>query len=162
MLKKIVNYHPESGVFTWRVSRGRRKAGDIAGSAEPGRYVSIGIARRAYLAHRLAWLYIHGELPEHEIDHINRDGHDNRIDNLRPSTRAENAYNRGADSRNASGYKGVIYWRGRWQTNIRVDGKSMYVGRFSTALEAAEAYNQAARKYFGEFAYQNPTEEIVK
>jgi hypothetical protein len=159
-LKELLHYSPETGVFTWLVNRKRGKAGCPAGHIEPNGYLSIGIDGERYGAHRLAWLYVHGSLPKQEIDHINRFRADNKIENLRESTPAENIYNRGVSRKNTSGYKGVTRSLKRWMALIKVAGKSIYLGTYTTKQEAAQAYNAAARKYFGDFAYQNPVEEI--
>lgn len=91
------------------------------------------------------------------IDHINGDGLDNRRDNLRISSCSQNLMNRGPQNNNSSGYKGVIYdkSRSKWRAEICVDKKRKYLGRFETAEAAACAYNLAATKYHGEFAFQN-------
>lgn len=161
-LKEVLHYNPLTGIFTWRVSRSKAKAGNPAGSIENTGYLSIGIDGARYGAHRLAWLYEYGTMPEQEIDHINRLRTDNRIENLRESTVAENIYNRGVSRRNTSGYKGVTRSLNRWMAMIKVAGKSMYLGTFTTRQEAAQAYNKAARQYFGDFAYQNKLEGGIR
>lgn len=91
------------------------------------------------------------------IDHINGDRLDNRRENLRVCTASQNSMNRGAQANNSSGYKGVIFDKNRvkWRAEICHGGKRLYLGRYNTAEEAAIAYNAAALKYHGEFAYQN-------
>lgn len=90
-------------------------------------------------------------------DHIDRNGLNNRRDNLRLATNAENLRNRPRQRNNKSGYKGVCFDKrvGRWRADIGVDGRSIKVGRYDTAEEAARAYDTAAREHFGEFAYLN-------
>lgn len=95
-----------------------------------------------------------------EIDHINGSILDNRRSNLRICTRKQNRRNRRLSSANTSGYKGVSFIRGRWRTTIGVDGKATYLGTFSTPEAAAHAYNEAAVKYFGEFARLNVIAEV--
>jgi hypothetical protein len=95
-------------------------------------------------------------LNEIEVDHINRDGLDNRRCNLRLATRAQNGANSKRPITNTSGYKGVVrYSRGvkkKWRAQITKSGKSHSLGYFSSPKEAATAYAAAAPKVFGEFA----------
>lgn len=91
------------------------------------------------------------------VDHINGNKLDNRRENLRVCTQAENARNRKVTKRNKCGYKG-IYWverDKRWKGYIHVKGKGLHLGYFKTLLEGAQAYDQAALKYFKEFAHLN-------
>lgn len=77
-LREILDYNPETGVFKWKVMLAhRRKPGDVAGNLSHG-YIEIGIENRSYRAHHLAWLYIHGELPQVMIDHIDGNRSNNR------------------------------------------------------------------------------------
>jgi hypothetical protein len=92
------------------------------------------------------------------VDHVNRNGLDNRRINLRPATVSQNQANRGPLSNNTSGYKGVSWNRGRhkWSAIIKVAGEVTRLGFFDDPIEAARAYNQAASEAFGEYAYLNP------
>lgn len=98
-------------------------------------------------------------------DHINRDRLDNRRCNLRKATRSQNTANSKMPSTNTSGYKGVYYRKeqNRWRASIRVDGKLMSLGQYGSAEDAAKAYNDAALKHFGEFAFLNklPDAEVI-
>jgi hypothetical protein len=154
-LREVLNYDPATGVFTWLVRTARcRRIGEVAGCGKNG-YHQIGIDRRRYRAHRLAWLYMTGEWPAQEIDHINGDPSDNRITNLRPATSSQNKTNSRRRSDNNSGYKGVSFDRSRqkWQARISVAGRSARrLGRFDCPVAAHAAYVAAAEKHFGEFA----------
>lgn len=90
----------------------------------------------------------------HDVDHIDRNGLNNRRSNLRLATRSQNMANMGRPKRNTSGFKGVGWHRERskWQAYIRVHGKLIHLGRFAEKEQAAEAYAVAASKHFGEFA----------
>lgn len=94
-------------------------------------------------------------------DHINNNGFDNRRKNLRPASHQMNLANRGPQVNNTSGYKGVTWDKSRdkWKAQIKVMQKCVFVGRFDDKVEAAKAYNQAAKKHFGEFAWLNPIPE---
>lgn len=91
------------------------------------------------------------------VEHLNGDGLDNRKANLQRSTRAERYAKRGKLSTNTSGYCGVTFYArtGKWRAQIRCDGTTVHLGYFTTAEEAAVAYDRKARQVFGEFAHQN-------
>lgn len=93
----------------------------------------------------------------HETDHINRNPLDNRRENLRVASRTENCRNRCKQKNNRSGYIGVSFKKvlRKWQVHITIDKKRKHLGYFSTAVEAARVYNEAAKKYFGDFAVIN-------
>ena len=145
------------GHLYWRENRGKRtKAGDRAGSTTTRptqQYRHIQFDRKLYQEHRLIFLMHRGYLPD-EIDHIDRNGLNNDIENLRAATRSQNGCNRGAPKNNTSGFKGVSYSKGRqlYEAEIRVGGKRYRLGRFPSARQAHEAYKAAATKLHNEFA----------
>lgn len=146
-------YNPESGLFSWRKLQRSRKAGAL-GWLRPNGYRVMDVHRRKYLVHRLAWLYVHGDWPDGEIDHVNRDKDDNRIANLRVATKRLNGGNRGPNSNNRFGFKGVVAEprSGRWVAHIKRDGASRYLGTFDSPDEAHAAYMNAATAQYGAFA----------
>lgn len=91
-LLEVLSYDPGTGIFHWRP--GTRREGFVAGTIVSEGYISIGIDRRCYKAHRLAWLYFHGIWPSAVVDHIDGDTSNNRIENLRDVTHAQNGLNR--------------------------------------------------------------------
>lgn len=109
---------------------------------------------KAFRAHRVAWAITHGEWPSYEIDHINGDRSDNRINNLREASRMENARNRGANINSPSGLKGVSWSKssGKWRARITAGGPENNLGFFDTAEDAHAAYCVAANKLHREFA----------
>ena len=150
-LKELLHYNPNTGIFVW--INGRTN-GKVAGYINLTRYIDIRIDGKAYKAHRLAWLYVHGKFPDNLIDHINGVKDDNRIINLRPATHAQNLHNQKINIKNTSGLKGV-YWHNinnKWIAKITVDGVSKYLGSFMDKHEAHKCYCAAADKYHGEFA----------
>ena len=151
-VRRLLAYDPDTGIFVWKVDRGIVRAGDIAGRTQKiGRteYVYITVSIRQYRAHRLAWLYVHGEWPRHLIDHINGIGSDNRICNLREATNAQNmqAPNVRLMSNNKSGHAGVTFHKDRqeWRATICVQQKRIFIGRFDTMEAAAEARAKAKK-----------------
>lgn len=102
-----------------------------------------------------------GPIPDgYIVDHINRISLDNSRGNLRLATFAQNMRNQGVSKANTSGFKGVSFNKSkkRWTSNIRVNRKSIQLGDYDNPIDAAIAYNHAAIKYFGEFAFLNPIE----
>ena len=150
-LKHFLHYDPDTGLFTWRNPTSKKyQPGDAtATSAACGGYLRVGVAGKRYLAHRLAWLYVHGELHDLEIDHINQNKTDNRISNLRLATRTQNAHNVLNKKNNKSGVKGVSWDadRQRWRAQINVNGKRHYIGLFDDVESAGKAYADWATKH---------------
>ena len=148
-LKEVLIYFKTTGQFKWRVRQGTAKAGEIAGSNARG-YLRIHIDGRDYFAHRLAWLYVHGHMPPFLLDHKNHNKADNRIGNLRLATKAQNAQNtRSILTKSRSGLIGAAWSSqlGKWLSRIRIDGKKIYLGVFTTPEKAHAAYLVAKRKY---------------
>lgn len=146
--KEAFNYNPATGVFTWKISRGRVKIGDVAGTNGSHGYRIIGIDGAYYFAHRLAWFFTHGYWPV-EVDHKNGEPADNRISNLRDSTRQLNLHNqRRPQKRNKCGLLGVSYSKRRkkWRAQIAIDGRGRDIGYYDTPEEAHAAYVAEKRK----------------
>lgn len=146
-LKSLLHYDPDTGVFIRRISTSSRvKPGDIDGSKNGDGYILIMVDSKRHLAHRLAWLYMHGVWPTDQIDHINGDRADNRRCNLREATRAENAQNTIARPNNKVGYLGVTKDRSKYKAQIGVDGAIINIGLFATPEQAHQAYLAAKAK----------------
>jgi len=154
-VRELLIYDPSTGVFSWRVRRNNIRAGAIAGNASHQRgYRIISIDKKRYLAHRLAWLYMTGEWPQDEIDHIDGQTDNNRLANLRPASRVQNSQNSKRDVGATSIHPGV-YWnksRGKWQASVRVgDGSKKFLGRYDDERPAALMY-QIARELYHPYA----------
>ena len=136
-LKEVLSYNTETGQFTWLSDRAAVKCGTLAGSLNQYGYLTIGIDRRSYLAHRLAWFYVTGEFPSSQIDHKNRIKLDNRFENLRLVAPRENMQNRES--------KGISFHKlaRKWQAQIRINGKNTYLGLFDDEQSAIDAYTRA-------------------
>ena len=148
-LDALLEYHPETGAFVWRVSRSSITKGSVAGSVTDKGYWAIGIKRNFVPAHRLAWLLHMGCWPKGPIDHINGNPLDNRIANLREVSQLLNTQNRRkANKGTRSGLIGAS-WKskiGRWVAQIRHDGRLIHIGYFDTAEAANAAYLSEKRK----------------
>jgi hypothetical protein len=143
-LRSQLNYDASTGVFTWR--NGRR-ANEIAGHPSSYGYWLIRIGGRSIPAHRLAWLYVTGNWPQQEIDHIDSDRLNNRFVNLRDVSRTVNGQNlTKAMSSSRTGLLGAHPHRDRFAAQIRVNGRVRHIGLFDTALAAHQAYLAAKRK----------------
>jgi hypothetical protein len=149
-LKEVVSYSQDTGEFHWC---GQRRVGvrngDLAGSAHPSGYRRITIDGRAFLAHRLAWLYVYGVWPTELIDHINGHRGDNRIANLRDADRNTNMQNRRAPGcSNTSGFLGVSWHKRckKWRACINSRQYKADLGLFDTPEEAHAAYLAAKRQ----------------
>lgn len=150
ILRELLHYCPESGVFTRLRSTGTAKRGDLAGWKEPHGYIKISILGRKHYAHRCAILYVTGEWPCSDVDHIDGNKSNNSISNLRVVTRQTNMQNQHRpQSRNKSGFLGVTFHKGagRYMAECKAaDGKRYYLGLHDTAELAYAAYLEAKRK----------------
>lgn len=153
LLKNSLNYCIETGIFTRRVSGQKYNVNDIATTNSGHGYLSIWINGYRYLAHRLAWYYVHKTWPPHCIDHINGNRKDNRLANLRLATKSQNNQNSKHRVNNTSGYKGVS-WHKRdkcWRVKCSVGGIKHDVGAFKSLTDAVNAYKGFAQINHKEF-----------
>jgi len=165
-LKELLYYDSDNGDFIWKkrdqskfANRcscngwNSRYSGTVAGNITDRGYRRIKIGFKLYKAHRLAFLYMTGKSPLNQTDHINGIRDDNKWDNLREATNAQNQANVGISASNTSGYKGVSWDKRaeKWRSRIQLNGITHHLGYFDTAEEAHHAYCRAADKYCGEF-----------
>jgi hypothetical protein len=153
-LREILDYDKGTGLFTWRVKTSNRAVvGKVAGAVTKHGYIQIQIDGKIYLAHRLAWLHVHGEWPSHQVDHIDQVRGNNAISNLRPATATQNAYNSAARP-SRSGIKGVSWSKvsGKWVAHVIADKVHYHLGLFDCMNEAASVVAEARKRLHGEFA----------
>lgn len=150
-LIELLDYAPDSGIFTWKVFRGNTAtAGTVAGSVDSSGHVQIKVDGLTYQAHRLVWLYVYGLMPDKEIDHRNGIRCDNKISNLREASHSQNLQNqrKARIDNKSSGLLGAT-WNKRdkkWQAQIGISGKKKWIGAFDTAEAAHSAYLNAKRE----------------
>lgn len=152
-VRRVLRYDPQTGDFFWRVNRTNGvKAGDRAGCRR-GEYWVISIFNVSYRAQRLAFLYMTGEFPSDYVDHINGKKLDNRWDNLRPATNAQNQHNR-AGTGGACGIKNVTYVarRRKYQVSLKVFGREKFIGYYQDCELAELVATEARNKYHGPYA----------
>lgn len=158
-LREILSYNPNTGVFTWRVDKFRRRGGGNAhkdtraGTINNG-YQRIKIDGVIYRAGRLAVLWMTGSFPSGDVDHKNLNRSDDRWINLRQATRSQNRANSRAQKGKVVPLKGVSWdkKRQKYCAYIRADDRTINLGRYDRAEDAHAAYVAAASKYFGQFA----------
>jgi hypothetical protein len=163
LLRKLLRHDPETGKLFWRErdaslfrsargwamwnSRYAHKESFLTESSSG--YWCGCIFKKCHPAHRVIWAMVHGEWPKQDIDHINGIRKDNRIGNLRSVSRSENLQNQKLSIMNTSGRVGV-YWNkftSQWMAQIKVSGKSIFLGRFNTFEEAEWAREDAEKRY---------------
>lgn len=149
-LHKVFDY--VDGNFYRKVKTSNRaKLGKVGHTGNSG-YQIITICNKQHLAHRLAWMYVHGSLPS-MIDHIDGNRLNNKIENLRVCTPSTNAMNSGVKNRNKLGVKGVFSAKnGKYIAQICLNYKRMHLGTFETIDEASMAYAEASKLYHKEFS----------
>ena len=150
-LCEVLSYDPETGDFTWLVTRGHNApAGTKASqSVNSQGYRQVHVDRVGYKAHRLAWFYVYGVWPQLGLDHINGIKHDNRIANLREATRQQNRLNsrKWRTNHKKSKYHGVAYFNVSGQTGWRGKFGKKHSPVYATEEEAHEFYLNELRKF---------------
>lgn len=154
MLLSRFIYDADTGALIWKHSDNQRSAwngkfaGKAAGYIRNDGYRIINLAGSYLYAHRIIWAMTMGEWPD-QIDHINGDRSDNRLENLRSVSATENNRNLRRRAKSVSGRTGV-FWdsvNNRWGASIQVDGRSIWLGRFNTVSEAGAARSAAEARY---------------
>lgn len=146
-LKEHISYDPVTGRFTVIKHYGPMKPGDTPGASKTHGYRTIGFRYKTYPEHHLAWFFVYGVIPQLTIDHINGIRDDNRIENLREVSFAENCRNRRRMKNNTSGVQGVSFSprHQMWKVSIRANGRDVFLGYYRTIDEASIARRAAER-----------------
>lgn len=153
-LRDVLDYDPETGIFRWKEGgRGKVKAGAIAGSPCHNRgYRLMCVNYTRFLAHRLAWLYVHGEWPSGEVDHINGRTDDNSIGNLRVVTRLQNTWNSATRSHNVFGMRNIRPKGRKFLVGFSQNKKRIFHKSYPSLEAAIAARDSMAVSLYGEFA----------
>jgi len=145
---KVLRHEPETGFLFWTDEAYPPSRGKQAGTKTKQGYFLVETKRKRFYAHRIVWLLAYGKFPDGDIDHINGDPADNRLDNLRDVSCTVNMQNqRRAQSHSSTGFLGVSRNGSGWQAQIRICGKKRHLGTFSTPQQAHEAYVLAKRQH---------------
>lgn len=152
-LRENLAYEPDTGVFLWKKPGFGRTLGKIIGTTVWPGYLVLKLSGEVHYAHRIAWLYIHGEWPVKSLDHIDGDKSNNAIANLRLATSAQNAARR-KTTRKIAPSRGVFPHGVGFVARIHHGGKRHYLGYFPTAELARAAYEAKALEIHGEFAHE--------
>ena len=149
IVRRYLDYNPNTGIFTWKLDRSNAKKGDVAGTMSTSGYWQICLFGTIYPAHRVAWTHYYGKPPRFTVDHKDHNKLNNMIDNLRDVSNAENNKNQPMSRLNKSGVNGVHYCnqRKRWCAKIRVNYKYINLGRYKDKFEAICARKSADKKY---------------
>ena len=151
-LRQLLNVDPCTGILLWRYNHQRPdRIGQRTGWLTDTGYWRVALDGSTYYASQIIWLFVHGQLVG-LLDHINRDRSDDRLLNLRPATKGQNAVNSKMNSQNTSGYRGVSFcWStSKWRADIAIDGYRKNLGRFALPEQAHAAWRTAAIAAFGE------------
>lgn len=159
-LNAMFDYYPETGKLVWKYREDRdaqwngRMKGKEAGYRHPKGYMRVYINDVAFGGHRIIWKLAYGSIPEDmQVDHINGDGFDNRLCNLRLATNQQNQFNRGADK--GKKFKGVRKYGKKFRAETTFNGELIYLGSFDSEIKAALEYDKKAKELHGEFARLN-------
>jgi hypothetical protein len=157
-LRSLLSYDPATGRFVWlrpskyHAEKAKAEAGCPIPTHSGKAYHAISIDGRKYKRSRLAWLYMTGEWPTHQVDHISGDSLDDRWVNLREATQTQNAWNHKRRAKKSALPMGVRAMKDRFQARIAVNKQMLHLGTFETPEAASAAYRKAREEHYGEFA----------
>lgn len=144
-VRELLDYDSITGIFHWKKWKTGMRKDLLAGCSK--REVKIFVDGTLYLGHRLAWLWVYGDWPANDIDHIDGNPLNNSIANLRDVSKSVNLQNRRRATReNTCGFLGVRKRESKWEARIKINGKDVSIGRFSTPEQAHQAYLSVKRE----------------
>ena len=150
-VQELLDYNPYTGNLIWKkILSPRRQVGDIAGCDKHRTgYSQVQINGKQYAIHRIVWLWVYGDWPKQQIDHINGIRSDNRLVNLREASPKENQQNRGINKNNTSGYRNVSWdkYAKKWRAQFYREGKLYILGLYDSPEEANVVYLKEKAKY---------------
>lgn len=154
-INSLLRYDPMTGYVYWKVNRARRRTEGKRAGYNNTKYRRIEINGIGYPEHKLIWLLMTGTFPKEQVDHINRNGFDNRWENLREATNGQNSANRGLFRNNTSGAKGVYYHKRYkvWQVSLYVDRVLTHFGTFKDKATAIQVHTYHHRRIYKEFSH---------
>lgn len=158
-VRELFDYDQDTGELIWRYHRSRKcRAGSRVKHLSKSGYIKVHIDKKLYRAHRLIWLWNYGYMPEHDIDHINNIRSDNRLLNLRETSRSCNLYNKIKGDR----ITGVYQFKDNFDAKIFISGKNIHLGRFNDLTEAV-AHRLAAEQCIGvDFYLTTPADNYIR
>jgi len=150
LLQDLFKYNLQTGQLLRKIKTSNStRAGDIVGSTESSGYLQVKVNRVSYRVHRIIYKLLRGDFNEElQIDHINRNRADNRIENLRLVTTEENCRNQKRRTNNTSGHSGV-YWfcvQNNWRATIYINGRKAFLGSFKKKEDAVAARKKAEKE----------------
>ena len=171
-VSELLKYDKDTGLLFWKARNvswfsdaelpqrscntfNTRFAGTLAGHVRKDKYIHVILLGNSYKAHRLAWLLHHKQWPTNQIDHVDGNPSNNKIDNLREATPAQNMANKRCYRNNTTGQKGVHNPEpGKWTARIQHNNKRIVLGTFNTFEDARDAYISASSIYHGDFRHE--------
>ena len=161
ILHELFEY--KDGNLYWKIRLSNSvRVGDKAGNITKKGYVTVRINRKLLYLHRLIYIFHYGNIKD-QIDHIDGNGLNNKIENLRQATRQQNNQNARKRSDNTSKHKGVSWSKAanKWISYVNINGKPKHLGCFTDIELAAFVAEEARNKYHGEFANHGKQDEKV-
>lgn len=148
LIKSMFTYDTETGQIFWSDFQTSAFRGKPAGTIDAHGYIVLTLKRKKFKAHRIAWLLVYGKWPNGEIDHIDGNKLNNKIENLREASSQLNKWNHvKAQENSGTGFRGVCKHRDKFMADIKVNGKKVYLGLFDTPEMAHQAYIEAKKIY---------------